>query len=672
MIRCTVLLFYLIMSGVTGLKAQSPAPFVQNSISLADLEKLAVVYICNAKSEKEEEDASGRFNNSFGEYNNYGVRYSELSKEQYEILCDRFFLPRDSETTMFVVYFNNKAAQFPLYAANTDLSQELNKLGWKPLGERLEDFLKANPYNQDAIARLFALKKRELDFAHAPVPPGVISYFKKAIEMVNKAENLDWMDSIDVLVQLAHIGWPDEYEALKNDPEFQKQIAKFLQLIEAEIIRNPYKSQHYFHWATIANMALNPDPGKILYQTHFPPARRPVNTNFSILADPLFRNDKVEEGFKLLQDIEEWMQVQNIYGGTDFNEALESVATQKIVYLVINKRFNELQDYLNQLILQFSSEWPQFAKKIKNRVSFQLHNGHEIDLQKIPNVDVINALFDSEGVKQNRRYNGLFLTHNISKDFYDKLMIEISRANPYVFLNPDVGLPQNAWSLYNGNSLLASGAIVPSEEGRPESVSEDAKELLGILLREARANLTTLDTFIQRNPDCHIAKQMYCQEASMYLPDEELEAKLYNYTQISRLPITLETYSKILNKERWSRLASRMITEGLVKLRDTPIGYGTNPWQNLSNWEDLDTSRNSVDWYGFLKETEFWCHPMYFVQHFVMPEVVFVKTLRQAEKANDWDTVLDACKTRFSRKTSCKNEWILNIWAQAEEKLSKQ
>jgi uroporphyrinogen-III decarboxylase len=127
------------------------------------------------------------------------------------------------------------------------------------------------------------------------------------------------------------------------------------------------------------------------------------------------------------------------------------------------------------------------------------------------------------------------------------------------------------------------------------------------------------------------------------------------------------------DKENWARLATRVISEGLERLKDAPSsGYDRNPWLNLSRWEDLDLDKNAIDWYSFMKNNVFWYHPMYYVTGNVMPEAVFAKYLIQAKKAMDWASVLAACEARYSLdKKSCQSETILKAWNQAQEKMNR-
>jgi hypothetical protein len=83
--------------------------------------------------------------------------------------------------------------------------------------------------------------------------------------------------------------------------------------------------------------------------------------------------------------------------------------------------------------------------------------------------------------------------------------------------------------------------------------------------------------------------------------------------------------------------------------------------------------RNAIDWYAFIKTTEFWYDPMYYVQASVMPETVFMKYLNQAQRAADWGAVVSACEARFVLdKRGCSSEIILNAWIEAEKKVKNR
>ncbi|MDR0499545.1 MAG: hypothetical protein LBH03_07455 [Holophagales bacterium] len=227
--------------------------------------------------------------------------------------------------------------------------------------------------------------------------------------------------------------------------------------------------------------------------------------------------------------------------------------------------------------------------------------------------------------------------------------------------------------MQNANGFSASGYVVPeSKNDNLNSIFEGARELWQLIEQQDRFHLSTLDEFIFENPNNHIARTLYCLEAAKYLPDEVLENKIFENTKITRIAPSYEAYSKMINKEKWFRLISGTIIEGLINLRNSSIGYSNNPWQRLSDWEDLDVSSNFIDWHTFFKETEFWYDAMYYVQKNVMPEVVFIKLIRQTDIARDWETVRNACLSRFQEKKSCTNEWILGVWIKAEMMLNIQ
>jgi len=212
----------------------------------------------------------------------------------------------------------------------------------------------------------------------------------------------------------------------------------------------------------------------------------------------------------------------------------------------------------------------------------------------------------------------------------------------------------------------------PMAAKTPAAAAGDGPGLDGGVSEE-RKNLNALERFIRLNPDAYYAMDMYCRDAAKLLPDEDIEKNIYNYAKTTHTPPSLAAYSKMGDKESWARLASRVISEGLLGLSDVPIGLERNPWLNLSRWEDLDLDKNAIDWHAFMKGNAFWYHPMYYVTESVMPEVVFVKYLSQAEKAMDWASVLSACEARYKLdKKNCQNETVLMAWKKAEEKLGKQ
>ena len=658
----------------TGLFAQSwiedvwIVPSIRNSITRFELKKQAAVYACNAKTTQERGNASSYVMDALGVHRNVDdVGYGELNTEQYEILCELFHLVPNTNNTMLVVYFNQRAVQFPFDTKNINLLQELRTLGWSPLEEHLENFLKDNPQNQEALAVLLARRKNEFTSGESPSP----SQFTSVLRAINRAESVDWMGNISVLVAFGSMGTPESISALRGNNDFQRELNTLLASVENEIERDPYQYAFYSHWSTLANMAQNPDPRRILSRIAFPPGSMKVYVDFSLFAQHLFFDGKTNEAFKLLKEIENWMELQDINKGVNFYTAFDSLAMLKITELIVNERFTEVEEYLNGLIIRFGPEWPQYSKEIKNSVTLRLKNGYDIDIQEIPNAKKVNQLFDFPAIDDGKYFNALLLTHNFPKEFYDKLAATLSQKKVHFLAVQDAKLSPNAWTLKNANILVGSGAISTNNDDESDDDLKNESELMELIHREELKYLNALDGFVRQNPNNFAAMNMYCEEASKYLPDETLENKIYAYTAITRNPISVETYSKINNKNNWLGLISKIKMEELARLRNAPFGLINNPWSTLSKWDDLDILRNPVDWYGFLLNSVFCYNPMYYTQSHVMPEDVFVKTLKQAEKAADWNTVTAACTARFMEKQNCKNDWILEAWAEAEEKLKK-
>ena len=184
------------------------------------------------------------------------------------------------------------------------------------------------------------------------------------------------------------------------------------------------------------------------------------------------------------------------------------------------------------------------------------------------------------------------------------------------------------------------------------------------------------------NPDNHDLMDIYCEKAAKLLPDEELEQKILIYSKLTHTSPSRTAYSRMRNKDEWSRLASKAIGEGLLKLNDAPFN-GSNPygpaasiWQNLSYWEDLDPQKNSIDWHAFLKDSVFLHKPYYYFSYSSsltkIPGDVFIKYLNQAELAGDMKAVLDACRARYDwKKEDCMNGGVLAMWERAERKLKE-
>ncbi|MDR0499546.1 MAG: hypothetical protein LBH03_07460 [Holophagales bacterium] len=71
---------------------------------------------------------------------------------------------------------------------------------------------------------------------------------------------------------------------------------------------------------------------------------------------------------KFLDEIEQWIQEQEIAYGINFSDARSGVAITRISYLIVSKKYTEVEVYLRNLPLKFASEWPTYSDKIKNSV----------------------------------------------------------------------------------------------------------------------------------------------------------------------------------------------------------------------------------------------------------------------------------------------------------------
>jgi len=131
-------------------------------------------------------------------------------------------------------------------------------------------------------------------------------------------------------------------------------------------------------------------------------------------------------------------------------------------------------------------------------------------------------------------------------------------------------------------------------------------------------------------------------------------------------------YKQMQNRSKWSTLIPKIISELLVKINDAPSSSDMNPWRRLDKWEDLDISKYSIDWYSIVRDMPSWHNPNYYATSSIMPNSVFLKYIKQAEKNGDWKAVLGACEARFMfTKRLCRDEQILKMWTTAEEKLAR-
>ena len=601
---------------------------------------------------------------SLGKHLNlYEIDYNEINTEQYETLCEQFNFKSYTKQIMLVLYFNKNAVQFSFDPKTTDLLKEFAKLGWIPLEVRLEIFLKHNPNNQDALSMLLVRGLDKLDDLNKESLPSFI----KLLERLNNADSMEWLGSHAVLIALAHLPTFANKPILKESPEFQKVLNNLLARIEREMIRDPYPYLYYFHWASLACMSQNPNPWRILTQINFPPGNKKVavGTSFANLANSLFHNDKEKNGFDFLGDAEVFLRDQDIPKGS-FNDSLFDFAMTKIQFLVKYKQYSELEKYLRDLNNKVGIDWPKYTKAVE---SSNIPALKDVNITKLPNRRKIEEILALPTLGSNeKQFHAILITHNFLQESFDKLHAALSVKKSNFYLTQDTRLPKNSWTLKNANVLIGSGSILPNEN----KDNSDISELLNLVQGEECKNFNALEKFINQNPDNFEAINMYCLEIAKFLPDESLEQKLFKYSSDTGIPPSVEAYSKIKNKTNWSRLASKIIAENIIRLKDAPYDLNVNPWSILSGWEDLDMSKNSINWYDLLKENaDFWYHPTYYMQPQIMPEAVFVKYLKCAEKANDWNALLVACEARFLRdKKKCQSEQILKTWTQAMEKVN--
>jgi len=638
-----------------------------------DLKKDAALYICNVKTDAERERADAFAHAALSKQ--FNIDFYELDTSQYEILCEMTGLYSTPNEVVFVLYHNKKSVQFPFDTQKLEPLEEFKKLGWIPLEERLEAYLKRNPNNQDVICVLLDYQKSLLSYykyktAHGQdksLPPS----FLKTIIMINNAGSADWMNNfLSIPTGFEQYAYMPSNAIIKDTPEFQREMNKFLKLIESEIVKNPYQFLFYIYWSTFAGYTKKPDPWKLLSQINFPiVSNKKVLGSFGDLADPLFLGGMVDEGFKFLDDAEKWMETQDIPNGTNFDTALLSLATNKIGRLIGYGRHSDLEKYLRDIRYKLGSKWPECVEYIKEQIFAKgkyYKYMYNIDIDQMPNRKTIEEIMELPPIEASEKYfNSFIILHNFTKESSDKLEAALSREKAQAWLVPDSKLPQNHWTLKNANVFVASGSVVQGD-------TEEMAELMGFVAKEGRKYLKTLEKFIRLHPENFEVMDMYCEEAAKYLPDEELENNIYAYSSLTGKPPASDAYSKMEHKTNWSNLASKMVAQGLIKLKDFCIAQiWANPWSKISGWEDINTSGRLVDWYSFVRTNDFFYDPMYYTQRVVMPSAVFIKFIKQAEIAGDWEMVLNACEARFDSKAECKNEQILQAWSKAEEKLKK-
>ena len=622
-------------------------PFLARSVKASileyDLKKQAIIFRLN--EEKYDEAAKLAVTARLAPY--YGINdiwYLELDAAQYEVCCGMFNLDPKPKQKMLVLYFNGNAVQLPADKKDVDLVREFRKLGWVPLDVRLDEFIKTWPYNQDALAMRFsetALKLQDLASAsrRAALPAALrtqlplgtrdqeadakaVALFLDALKSINELKTLDWLSNSSLFSSTDVLGRCTHAPILKENKELQKELQALLESLGKEISRYPYVYFNYTYWSGISAIAKDADPFKMISQIKLLPAAlggSAVHDFVSNLAEPFFFNPLfsedgvpiVDDGFKFLADAAEWMLEQDPALDGVFSRAFSSLAVTKAQKLIWIRRYSELEKHLEDTWQIVGPNWPTVVNGLKN--------------------PAVRSKFGD--------------------DYTDLPATNKKRVDAILDLAPR-----------------------PEVKKPPAAASESDPELSGGLGQERR-NLVALERFIKRNPDTYYAMDKYCRDAAKLLPDEELEKNIYNYTRITHTPPSLAAYSNFHDKENWTRLASQVIVEGLLRLSDAPTsGYeGNRLWKNLSSWEDLDLDKNAIDWYAFIKNTVFWYHPMYYLTRNGMPEVVFVKYLGQAERAMDWASVLAVCEARYRLdKKNCQSETILAAWKKAEEKMGRQ
>ncbi|MDR0499547.1 MAG: hypothetical protein LBH03_07465 [Holophagales bacterium] len=271
--------------GILRLQAQSKE--IAKDLRLINLRKKAAVYSFTMESKEKAKQFSSSVMNALKSHLGFLYSaldyYAELSLDQYEQLCGILGLFPGFKEDILIIYYDNKGVQLSYNETKPDIIRELSKLGWKPLEERLEGFLKLHSSNEDALLLWYVMNLRKFESGSIDIPA-----FAKVIEMLNSSGYLSWLYSaVGIITTLNPLG-ADRSSLLKNDVRFQKESHKFIESVEAEIIRNPFKSGLYYQWREFAMMAQNLDTKQLLSKLRFPPSNRMVESDFSILHFPFF------------------------------------------------------------------------------------------------------------------------------------------------------------------------------------------------------------------------------------------------------------------------------------------------------------------------------------------------------------------------------------------------
>ena len=701
-----------------GIERQAVIYLHQGGLNEAEVDPATGIVRLTGPEEKNVDLRGFVMRNLGGHFTLQNVRDRKISSEQYEIACNVFGLEPRPNRAMLVLYFDGSAVQVPFDEERTQLLPELRKLGWEPFKERLKGFLERNPYSVEPLGPMMQaasdlmrplVRKVRQDQDRAAFGEAVvgaqtesdesfdeaIKSYINALKTINGAESLEWSSSNSVSTTFIQNDLRGVALVTEN-PEFQQELAKILELYEDEILRYPYSAGFYSDWLGFLQLSKNPEPMKLLDKLALPPSNKKwpnfANRAFSpLLLTPDRERMQLKEYqdlanylFKLADDITNWMEeLDPDFVDGMFSESYPRFVGEKAGFLLRYERFPELQAYLNGLRNKSGENWPELVKEIKGWYWANFWNRASSIMDEFDK-NQIERILDAPAAPQTERRPttyGIHIFHNLGNLPLGKLQAALPRDRG--LLAQDKSMGQGSWTLYNSKALISSGQIALVEGGRDnENNDPEMQELYELIKNEEYKNLDALERFIRFNPDCYEAMDMYCQQAEKFLPNGNIERNMLNYASITRTPISQAAYSKMEGKENWSRLASRMLREGLQRLGDVPLSPGRdlrsprNPWLRLHLWEEMDAGKNAIDWYGFLENTELWYGNAHYVNRYTMPEPVFVKYLHQAERANDWEAVLSACRARFYwNKEQCKDDRFCEdksipaAWERAEEKL---
>ena len=625
--------------------------------------------------------------------NTFDLLTDSLNSTDYEVLCDMYELKAQPNQTMVVLCSNGKAVQLP-FETQKDLLVEFRKIGWVPLEERIEIFLKQHPLNSEALALLFDTAINNLMEDARTLPQ-----FIKTIQRINNTGSTDWMQTEYATITFGSISLNSDddetrqsimaiRQGISENRAYQQTINDMLTKIQDQIQRNPYSFRNYWKWAAFAALLPKPDPYNVLNQLDFIPLDMKVYADLSALASPLFVSaDTINEGFKFLADLEEWMGERDSSIGTynNFIGQIGYVANYKIKKLIKYKRYVELEKYLDELRPKLASEWSAFAKTLKDNFETQLKKE---ELERLPNITKVFEILNLPAIAQGEYFNEILLIHNFPNDFSNKVFRTLNLNQVNFHKTQDSGLAPNSWIVKNANRIVAGGTI--GNTGEDANFESESKELVELIENEERKNFNKLKMFIFKNPTNTVAMDTYCERAAKYLPNEAIENTIYNYTSttytLTRGVIDVicdQMQNESSNESKWSAFIPKIISELLIKINDAPSNSDMNPWERLDEWEDFDIilreslhfcnqSKYSIDWHSIVRDMPSWHNPNYYATYGIMPSSVFLKYIKQAEKSGDWKAVLGACEARFMfTKRQCKDEQILKMWTTAEEKLAR-